>query len=300
MLPNFLIGGVAAAGTNFLTASITQHPDIYLPEKMFPEVHFFYKSWEHKKGAKHYETNWFSSVKNEKAIGERSSSYLFGGTEVAKKIKALLPDAKLIFTLRNPIERTWANYRFTVLNGLEDLPFKDALRNEKQRIAKQSGKWAEIQPHNYTGRGFYARQLKEYLRFFPEKNILLIKSEDMGSAPQETFRKVFDFLEVDKNYTPSLPPNFTSLSVKDPALQMQFREYFGDRFNLIIEAVRRNKNPQVYAKSAEEEKLLSFVANLKNIKEEMSVEIRSDLQDLFQQDMDELKELVDFSIEDWR
>jgi len=301
MLPNFLIGGAAAAGTSFLSASVTQHPEIYLPEKLEPEPHFFYKSWEYEKGAKYYETNWFSSVKNEKAIGERSSSYLFGGTEVAKKIKALLPDAKLIFVLRNPIERTWANYRFTVLNGLEDLPFKDALRNEKNRIAKQSGKWAEIQPHNYTGRGFYARQLKEYLRFFPAKNILLIKSEDMGSAPQEAFRKVFDFLEVDKNYIPSVPSNFTSLSVKDPARQMYFRKYFGDRFARIIEAIRKDKDPLAYLQDGTEKKtLLELMDNLKGVKEETGKEERAYLQDFFQDDMNELKELVKFSIEDWR
>lgn len=300
MLPNFLIGGAAAAGTNFLTASIIQHPDVYLPEKMFPEVHFFYKSWEYEKGIEYYETTWFSKVRNEKAIGERSSSYLFGGPEVAGKIKALLPDVKLIFTLRNPIERTWANYRFTVLAGLEDLRFEDALRKEKERVAMQTGIWAEIQPHNYTGRGLYAKQLKDYLHIFPKENILLIKSEEMGHEPMETFRKVFDFLEVDRNFSPCIPPNYTSLSVKDPALQMRCREYFKDRFDLIIEAVRENEDPLIHLQPGEEEKFNAFVDNLKGVKEKMSEEARDYLRDFFRDDMKELKELVEFSIEDWR
>ena len=59
-------------------------------------------------------------VKKQSAIGERSSSYLYH-KESAKRISQNLPNIKLIFVLRNPIERTWANYRYTVLSGLVTL-----------------------------------------------------------------------------------------------------------------------------------------------------------------------------------
>ena len=150
--PNFIIGGTAAGGTSFLSAILVQHPEIYLPVEMRPEPHYFYKSWEYKKGLDYYLERWFKNVPETAiAVGERSSSYLFGGESVAKKIAAVYPNMKFIFTLRNPIERTWANYRYTVLQGLEKYSFEEALANEKKRVEEQSGIWAEIQPYNYTG-----------------------------------------------------------------------------------------------------------------------------------------------------
>ena len=134
--PNFIIGGTSAGGTSFLTAAIIQHPDIYISKRMRPEPHYFYKSWEYQKGFQYYLDTWFSEYLGQKAIGERSSSYIFGGEEVAEKIYKDLPDIKLIFIFRNPVERTWANYRVTVIQGLEELSFEDALKNEKQRIVR--------------------------------------------------------------------------------------------------------------------------------------------------------------------
>ena len=151
--PNFIIGGTSAGGTSFLSAILIQHKEIFLPKKMRPEPHFFYKSWEFEKGSDYYLERWFKSVPEEaKAIGERSSSYMFGGDDVALKIREFNPNMKFIFTLRNPIERAWANYRYTVLQGLEENTFEEALKNEKERVEAQKGIWKEIQPYNYTER----------------------------------------------------------------------------------------------------------------------------------------------------
>ena len=74
--PNFIIGGTAASGTSYLSATLVQHPQIYLPQEMRPEPHFFYKSWEYEKGLNYYFSKWFQNVPDKKiAIGERSSSY---------------------------------------------------------------------------------------------------------------------------------------------------------------------------------------------------------------------------------
>ena len=185
--PNFIIGGTAAGGTSFLTAMLVQHPQVYLPKEMRPEPHYFYKSWEYSKGLDYYLERWFSHVPNDSiAIGERSSSYLFGGREVARKIVAIYPKMKFIFTLRNPIERTWANYRYTVLQGLEDLPFEEALAGEERRIKEQTGIWAEIQPYNYTGRGFYG---KHRIPWAFLKNNAAYQSEELSCNLDRSLKK---------------------------------------------------------------------------------------------------------------
>jgi hypothetical protein len=301
--PNFLIGGTAAGGTSFLSAILVQHPQIYLPKLMRPEPHYFYKSWEYEKGVEQYLSRWFAEVPEQAiAIGERSSSYLFGGRVVAEKIAKQFPEMKFIFTLRNPIERTWANYRYTVLQGLDEYSFEDALRNEAQRVRDQSGIWAEIQPYNYTGRGFYASQLKQYLEIFPRENILLVKSELLSSQTDTELRKIYDFLGLTvTSFTYERAPDHTSAIVIDARLQMDFRKYFGSRFDLIIEATRKNLPVEAFVSNSEDRnKIEQLARNMTGGKVSMPQSAREYLARHFSQDMKELSEMIDFDISDWK
>ncbi|MBT9544466.1 MAG: sulfotransferase [Candidatus Sericytochromatia bacterium] len=301
--PNFLIGGTAAGGTSFLSAILVQHPQIYLPKEMRPEPHFFYKSWEYKKGLDHYLSRWFSDVPESAiAVGERSSSYLFGGDDVAKKVALQYPQMKFIFTLRNPIERTWANYRYTVLQGLEELTFEEALSKESQRIHQQSGIWAEIQPHNYTGRGFYASQLRQYLKYFPRDNILTIKSENLSTQTDIELNKIYTFLGLSiLNFTYEPTPNFTSVNVIDPGMQKKLREYFGSRFDLIIEAIRKELSIDNLIMNSEDEKKINILTNnMTKNKQEISLYSKKYLSELFSKDIKDLASLVEFDISDWQ
>lgn len=300
--PNFIIGGTAAGGTSFLSSILVQHPQIYLPKEMRPEPHFFYKSWEFQKGAEYYLQRWFSDVPSSAgAIGERSSSYLFGGEAVANKIFNIYPNMKFVFTLRNPIERTWANYRYTVLQGLEDLSFEDALKNEVDRIAQQTGIWSEIQPHNYTGRGFYASQLRQYLKFFPQKSILLIKSELLSKQTDAELRKIYEFLGLsilDFDYVRA--PDHTSVSVVDPKLQKDLRNYFGDRFDRVIEATRREEGIEKFITSPLDELKIQLLSNnITGKKDVMPKVAREYLNELFAKDITDLRDFIDFDISDW-
>jgi len=301
--PNFIIGGTSCGGTSFLAAVLVQHPQIYLPKEMRPEPHYYYKSWEYEKGLDYYLEKWFSSVSsNCLAVGERSSSYLFGGRDVAEKIASDFPDMKFIFTLRNPIERTWANYRYTVLQGLEDLTFEDALRREKVRIENQTGIWAEIQPHNYTGRGFYGDQITQFLELFDRQQILLIKSETLASDTDRELGKIYNFLGLNNlEFIAQRPSNHTSGNVVNPSLQMQLRDYFGDRFDKVIEAVRKEEDFGRFEEGDKDRHAFEqLLENMKGRKEDMSERSRKYLQDLFSEDMKVLESIVDFDIKDWK
>lgn len=301
--PNFLIGGTAAGGTSFLSAILVQHPEIYLPKEMRPEPHYFYKSWEYEKGLDYYLSRWFSDVPSSAiAIGERSSSYLFGGRQVAEKIANAYPQMKFVFTLRNPIERTWANYRYTVLQGLEDLDFDEALKNETRRVNEQSGIWAEIQPYNYTGRGWYASQLKQYLEFFPRVNLHVVKSELLSSQTDVELKKICLFLGLETmEFSYDRAADHTSGNVIDPTLQMELRKYFGDRFDLIIEATRKNQDITQYVVDSEDERKIKLLAdNMVGQKVPMPESARKYLQDLFSEDIKSLAEIVDFEVSDWQ
>lgn len=300
--PNFLIIGTAAGGTSFLTEKLIQHPEIYLPMEMRPEPHFFYKSWEHSKGLDYYRSRWFTSVpKASIAIGERSSSYLFGGSGIAARIHQVYPEMKFIAVLRNPVERTWANYRYTVLEGLENLPFMEALTQERTRIAQQDGIWAEIQPFNYTGRGFYSRQILEFLEFFPAESLLFVKSEDLAARTDDILIEVMQFLGIaTTDFVFGSATNHTSVDVRDPNLQVQLRGLIGEPYDRLVEAVRRNEFDSVILEEAIDPKLASlFTGNVTSEKSTMPDEARSYLRELFADDIKQLGALVSFDVSEW-
>ena len=299
MLPNFIIGGGVATGTSFLSAVLASHPDIFLPKIQRPEPNFFHYSWRFNQGLESYQNKYFKEVSSQKAIGERSSLLL---TSIAapKRIKDSISNIKLIFCLRNPIERAWANYRFSVLEGLEELDFPDAIELEDFRRINAKGKWAEVLPNAYLKRSHYAKNLQEYFDLFDESKILLLKSEDLSSFTNDNLKKVYQFLDVDDSLTLPLPPNYSSPSVVDRNIQIELRSYFADRFSSIVECIRKAEDVSTFISSSKDKQKINILrSNLRSSKEPLPVSYRSRLHDLLAKEILDVGKLVPFNIDDW-
>lgn len=300
MRPNFLIAGGVASGTSFLSAALKQHPEVYLPKADRPEPNFFHYSWKFANGIDWYEKTWFGEVNGETAVGERSS-LLLNSPEAPMRILESLPDVKLIFCLRDPIERAWANYRFSVLEGLEPLDFDVAIELESVRTQAASGKWSEVQPHAYITRSRYSSHLRAYQRLFGKDRILTIKSEDLSESPGLMLQNVCSFLGVDMSFRFTFPPAFTSPSVVNRDVQVRLRNEFGEKFSEIIETIRTETDFDERQLSSEELKNLERLRlNLRLSKEILPIESRNRLEELLEEEINEVESLVDFSISDWR
>jgi hypothetical protein len=300
--PNFLIGGTAAGGTSFLATTLIQNPQIYLPARMRPEPHYFFKTWEFEKGFDHYISTWFANVPTQAvAVGERSSSYLYGGARTAARISTALPDVRLIFVLRDPVQRAWANYRYTVLQGLESLPFVDALQQEETRKASEEGVWREIQPHDYSGRSRYATQLRDYMSVFPADNILILKSELLSTDTQSTLNQVHQFLDVSVPKQPyNREPVHHALGVKCAEKQMLCRQFFGARFDQIIEAIRREEDFfSLLQTTADMEWAAILESNLTRHARELPRDAHELLREMLSDELSSVAELVPFDVSDW-
>ncbi|MBM4217553.1 MAG: sulfotransferase domain-containing protein [Gammaproteobacteria bacterium] len=299
MLPNFIIAGGVATGTSFLSVALRHHPDIYLPKVERPEPNFFHYSWKFKRGIDWYQETWFHGVGTQRAVGERSSLLLTSDV-AAKRIKETLPDVKLVFCLRNPIERAWGNYRFTVLEGLEPLSFDEAIRCEPDRIRRAADEWAEVQPHAYLTRSRYSTHIYEFLTLFGEERVLLLKSEALGREPLGAIKRVCEFLDVDPNLSLPLSPNYSSPSILDRAMQMQLRQHFGDRFPELVECIRREEDVSDLIVAANDaENIDRLRANLRGGKEPLPEATRNTLRQIFADEITCVKSLVDFPVDDW-
>ena len=291
-LPNFIIGGGVATGTSFLSHAIKDHSEIYLPKVMRPECGFFYKSWEYSKGLEYYSNKWFADAGEQKAKGERSSLYLHGDfLRVAERIHKHIPNIKLIFCLRNPTERAYANYRFSVLSGYEKFSFEKALSREDKRFAQAKGWKKEIQPNLYRRRGLYDVQLRPFLDFFPKENIHLIKSESLSANTELEIKKLFDFLGVEfQNY--NLAQKFTSYSVKSRILQTQLRKFYGEKLTKVTENAR-----QVSYENSIADKIVNW--NLLNEKTPMTDSVRSHLNEYYAESNQFVSKITGWDLTDW-
>ena len=292
VLPTFIIGGTFPAGTGHLFSLIVQHPEIYLPLPMAPECNFFVKTRDYERGLGWYRERYFSKRSGERAIGERSSLML-SGPGVADRVARHLPDVKLIFLLRNPVDRAYANYRFTALAGHEVLPFPEALAAESDRIARNTDPfWSEIQPHAYFSRGIYAPQIETFTDRFPEDQLLLMRSDRLIKNPEGALPEILRFLDVDPTFVPEPAPEFSSPSVLDLATHRSLRAEAPERFDAAIQHVREGLSPR----DAHEERV---AANLKRGHDTLDPVLRQELTDRFRPYNLTLKDRVPFGIEDW-
>lgn len=231
MLPNFLIIGAARAGTTTIYNHLKDHPDVYLPAQKRPEPHFFLKESEYARGIDYYEQRFFAAWRNERAVGEASTSYLFGEL-VPRRIRQALPDIKLICVLRNPVERAFSGYWHTVKNGLEKLSFEEAVAQEAARKAELAGTaMGEIAPFAYVERGLYHQQLLRWFAEFPRPQMRIVIFDDFVDDPDKGLREIAAFLGVDPDGLPERPVETENKSVPELAqMQPETREQLIDTF----------------------------------------------------------------------
>jgi hypothetical protein len=291
-LPNFIIAGTFPAGTGQLYALMRQHPEVYLPMPMAPECNFFLKTQEYEKGLAYYQQRWFDACGSQRAVGERSS-LLMSGDVSAERVREHLPDVRLIFLVRNPVDRAWANYRFTALAGLETMGFEEALARENERVASETRAiWREIRPHSYFQRGMYAEQLERFQAKFPPRQILVLRSDMLLRDLDKTMSRIFSFLGLPGLEAISPCQDFSSPSVVDPKRQSELRQKFGAAFDPAIQHLREGGAPR---NECEQE----LAGNLRNGKDPISAPLRLQLARRYLAPNERFQALVDFSVEDW-
>jgi len=201
--PDFLIGGVARSATTWLCRALDTHQQVYLPKPFTPEPKFFSRDKEYAKGMDYYCQKWFATAQDGLLRGEKSTSYL-ETSGCAERIHTHLPNVKLIFLLRDPVERAFSNYLWSKQNGLESETFETALELEQKREASLPENLREARPYAYFARGLYAQLLEPFFNFFPHERVLCLKMEDIGRDPNAFMQRLFVFL--------GLPPCGTDYS----------------------------------------------------------------------------------------
>jgi hypothetical protein len=170
-LPSFVIVGPPRTGTTWLHTVLSECAWLSHPTK---ETRFFDKHFE--RGLNWYGSHYRKGA-NGRAIGEIAPTY-FASPEARERIARLIPQAKIVCTFRNPVERVVSHYRLKRAYGLIPWSFEDALTRDRELMESSR----------------YASHLKKWQNTFPDSQILVTVHDDMQADPQSYLNRLVDFV----------------------------------------------------------------------------------------------------------
>jgi hypothetical protein len=211
-LPDFLVIGAPKAGTTALHAALDGHPDLFMSRIKEPK--FFLTDGPPPGGggpgdaATYREHVWrrdayeelFAGAPPGVLRGESTPFYLYV-RPAHQRIRALIPDARLIVVLRDPVERAHSNWAHLRSAGLEPIgDFVAACAAQDQRIAAG---WAAF--WHYLALGRYGEQLDHLFTVFPREQVLIVRYGALVDSPGQTLDRICAFLGATAGLIAEIP-----------------------------------------------------------------------------------------------
>jgi hypothetical protein len=181
-LPNLIIIGAQKCGTSVLHYYLGLHPEVSMSRPK--ELNFFIEERNWARGVEWYRGHFdpHATVR-----GEASPNYTAYPQHdgVPRRMAQVVPDAKLIYMVRDPLERIAAHWVHNY-----------AKRREKGTLAETL-----THPHtSYVDRSLYAMQLERFLAHYPPERVLVFQQSELRHQRMETLRRVFEFVGVDPDF----------------------------------------------------------------------------------------------------
>lgn len=176
---DFMIIGVQKCGTTSLAHIISQHPEIDFCYHKEPDFFSITPDWRKNLDSYHA---LYSKEKSYKIKGEASTTYswLYEYPGTAQRLFDYNPNLKLIYMVRDPLERMVSHYMHEFARGRAGKNFRTEI----------------LQSPKYLQHSMYYAQLLPFLRLFPRQNFHFVLFDDFVNDQAKTLGKVFDFLQV--------------------------------------------------------------------------------------------------------
>jgi len=298
MFPTFLVVGAAKAGTTSLYHYLAAHPEIYMSPVKEPFFFSFVDIRPHFMGPHDQATNesiicdldeyraLFAGMRNEKAAGECSNSYLYFPW-TAENIRKHIPNCKIIIVLREPVARAYSHYLQACMLGHEDQSFEEALQKQAER-ERLNWRWH----YQYVKQGLYHEQVKRYLDTFGKERVRIHLFEDFTRNTQKVMQDIYTFLGVEPAFVP-------------PTQKVHNRT--GVPTNLLLHKLFRHPNPvKKLARLIFPQKVRAAIHDvIKKViydyskGEGISKETRKHLLDVFREDVEKLQSLIGQDLSNW-
>jgi hypothetical protein len=226
---HFVVAGAQRSGTSFLARLLDLHPQIDVARPLRPEPKFFLRPEAAAAGRAEYEALFPPAGPQVRLRGEKSTSYL-ERSEAAERIHRLLPAARLVFVLRDPVERALSNYRFSVDHGVETAGMEVAFREEEARREDYPRDRFSVSPFAYLRRGDYADLLRPFAERFPREQLILVLFDDLVRDAAGTLARLLVRLGADPDRQPPVSGVPLNESRDGAEASPELRRFLVDRF----------------------------------------------------------------------
>lgn len=181
-LPNMVIIGAQKSGTTALHYYLRRHPAITMSKPK--ELDFFIAEDNWTRGVDWYRRHFDPAGT---IRGESSPNYTAAPVidRVPERMHSVVPDARLIYVVRDPVKRIRAQWIHHYANRVEHKPMKEAVF---------------VPNTTYIPRSSYAMQLERFLEHYPMSQILVVDQDDLLGNRRETLARAFRFLHVDDTF----------------------------------------------------------------------------------------------------
>ncbi|MEY2567268.1 MAG: hypothetical protein QOE35_1797 [Actinomycetota bacterium] len=209
VLPDALVIGAQRSGTSSLYKYLEAHPQLMPSIRKETEYFTFWFD----KGDRWYRSHFPTQARMAAArrggrpaqAFEATPYYLFH-PHAPERAAAVVPHARLVAVLRNPVERAYSHWQHEVRGGRESLSFEEAIDAEPERVDTEERRlqndpsYRSNRHHrfSYVGRGRYAMQLERWLAHYPREQLLVVRSEDLYADPASTFLRIVEHMGVDQ------------------------------------------------------------------------------------------------------
>ncbi|MGF1573716.1 MAG: sulfotransferase domain-containing protein [Sumerlaeia bacterium] len=193
MLPNVVLLGAPKCGTTAFHDFFDQHPDIFTCKTK--ENHLFLGNLDGPMGVEALGAySEFFRAGSEKKIRVESCVWYLYNEQSGRKIRELIPQAKLLAFIRQPVERAYSMHSMNRRLGFEQIEsFAEALAQEPLRAAHGCEQYLR-----YIDTGYYAQQLKRYYSLFPREQIKVVLFEDLKTQGEEILQELYDFMGLER------------------------------------------------------------------------------------------------------
>jgi hypothetical protein len=221
-IPNTFIVGAPRSGTTALHHYLSQHPDIFMSDPKEPH-HFGLDLWtDYTEFFRRFRDeelylSLFANAGDAKAAGEGSVWYLFSSS-AAEEIHTFNPDARIVVTLRHPVDYMHSLHQHMRISGEEPIEdFVEALELDRQdRVDKGIelvGRWGTGFP-GYRPTAMFARQIRRYQDRFGKDQVHIVLLDDIKADTAAACGRICSFLGVDPDYDADFSPVNESRTVK--------------------------------------------------------------------------------------
>lgn len=291
MLPNFLVIGAEKAGSTYLLNCIREHPHVFMPRS---EIPFFEDFFFEEVGVKKFES-FFDDALVGQVVGMKRPN-LLGHPECPERIHNILPAAKLIVTLRQPVERfVSAYYHFASFNFIPIEPIEVGARKLLR------GEWDSFpRAHELLEFGMYGKHLTNYLDYFSRDQLHVNLFDDIKNDSKKTLSQVYSFLSIDPSFEPSAiksRPMRAIYSTQRLKVRNILAPFYQD-WSVDQKYTLYRKNPIYYFNMFVDRYLYSILFSKEQPK--LSKDLGLELYRYFEQDINLTEEIINRPLTAWR